>query len=358
MDDASQFPEDSGGIQWDGFIKSLINQGIKQKFARWHVIRAEEFLKAFPDRKITDLTSDDVVTYLEQLGRKRRLNDWQFRQAVEAIRLLFPYMSVHMEKEVDWDFWLNSSKTLSPDHRTIAREQGISDNQATKKSPVNSSNVGSIDDQGVTDLVTEIRRRHYAISTEQTYEGWLRRFMHFHHRDPRELHVDEVIQFLDHLVIKRNVSASTQNVALNALVFYYDKVCKRPLGDLEGFKRATKPRRLPVVLSRDEVALVLKTLTGTHWLMAALMYGSGMRLMECIRLRTLDMDFNYGRIIVRHGKGGKDRHVPFPESLAIPMREHLEKTRQLHTEDLANGYGSVFNAMMFIHMEVGIYLNI
>ncbi len=342
MDRASQTTGDSASIQWDKYIGSLIKQGVKPTVARWHVIRAEQFLKAFPDRELNDISPVDITTYLENLGRSPGLSNWQFRQAVEAIRLLFPYKSVNMEKDIDWDYWLLSSKSLSPDHKTIAREQEISPPTSDLNSSVSSSTSGSFCDQALADLKLEIRRRHYSISTEQTYETWLKRFMLFHKRGAETLHAPEVIAFLDHLAVKRNVTASTQSLALNALVFYYSHVLQHPLGELEGINRAKKPKRLPVVLSRTEIRALLGFLSGTHWLMASLMYGSGLRLMECMRLRVQDIDFAYQQLSVRQGKGRKDRNVPLPDALKEPLTKHLERVRRLHDDDLSDGYGSVY----------------
>jgi len=135
-----------------------------------------------------------------------------------------------------------------------------------------------------------------------------------------------VEQFLSDLVMKRNVSASTQGLALTALVFFFSEVLARPLGDM-GFVRARRPRRLPVVLSKEEVKRLLGEMTGLYGLMAGLMYGTGMRLMECVRLRVKDIDFDYGTITVRDGKGGKDRVVPLPQRYAEPLRAHLQQRK-------------------------------
>jgi integron integrase len=192
-------------------------------------------------------------------------------------------------------------------------------------------------------LITEIRRRAYAISTEQTYEHWLFSYIAFHNgRDPREMSGGDIVKYLEYLAVERNISASTQNLALNALVFFYQEVLHRPLGELVDFTRARRSRRLPVVLSRQEIGGLLGQLKGTSWLMAALQYGTGMRLMECIRLRVQDIDFAYQQIFVRAGKGMKDRVVPLPGRLVDQLKEHLETIHQLHKDDLANGYGEVY----------------
>lgn len=188
-----------------------------------------------------------------------------------------------------------------------------------------------------------IRVRHYSIRTEQAYIGWIRRFIVFHSkRHPIDMGAAEVGEFLTHLAVTGNVAASTQNQALNALVFMYKAVLDKPLGDLQGVIRAKKPRRLPVVLSRDEVTAILHNLDGLHWLAACLLYGSGLRLMECIRLRVKDIEFDHRAIFVRAGKGAKDRVVTLPDALLIPLHRHLSSVKNTHEKDLADGYGQVW----------------
>ena len=153
---------------------------------------------------------------------------------------------------------------------------------------------------------------------------------------------EEVGAFLSFLAMDRNVAASTQNQALNALVFLYKAVLDKPLGKLQGVVRAKKPRRLPAVLSRNEVMQVLRNLQGHHWLAACLLYGSGLRLMECVRLRVKDLDFEHRAVIVREGKGGKDRVVTLPDELIVPLQRHLGSVRNVHEKDLAEGYGAVW----------------
>jgi integron integrase len=193
------------------------------------------------------------------------------------------------------------------------------------------------------EVIKAIRVRHYSIRTEKSYVGWIRRFILYHgKRHPREMGAAEVGAFLTHLAVTRNVSASTQNQALNALVFLYRAVLERPLGELHGVTRAKRPRRLPVVLTRDEVAALLHHLEGVHWLAACLLYGSGLRLMECIRLRVKDLEFEHRAIFIRSGKGGKDRVVTLPDALVTPLQRHLATVRNIHEKDLFDGYGKVW----------------
>jgi integron integrase len=187
-----------------------------------------------------------------------------------------------------------------------------------------------------------IRIKRYSIRTEQAYVQWIRRYILYHdRRHPQELGAPELSAFLSALAVQGKVSASTQNQALNAILFLYREVLKITLPWLEGVQRARKPQHLPVVLTRDEVKRVLARLNGTVWLMAAVTYGAGLRLLECLRLRIKDLEFCRGEILVRDGKGQKDRITMLPQNLIDPLRTHLAKVRQLHEQDLAEGFGRV-----------------
>ncbi|MDK9701731.1 MAG: integron integrase [Sulfuritalea sp.] len=189
----------------------------------------------------------------------------------------------------------------------------------------------------------KIRLKHYSLRTEQTYVDWIKRFIrHFGKRHPRDLGAAEVEAFLTHLAVVGRVAASTQNQAKSALLFLYREVLGNELPWLDNVEQAKAPRRLPVVLTRDEIHAVLSRLSGTHWLIASLLYGTGLRLMECLRLRVKDIEFARGEILVRDGKGFKDRVTMLPESLSKPLEEHLSKVRALHERDVADGGGEVF----------------
>jgi integron integrase len=187
-----------------------------------------------------------------------------------------------------------------------------------------------------------IRERHYSRRTEQAYVFWIKRYLVFHRmRHPSGMEAGEVRQFLSHLAIARNVSASTQNQAFSALIFLYREVLRHELAGLEQVVRAKRAARVPVVLSREEVRGVLENLHGTPWLMASLMYGSGLRVLECARLRVKDLDFHRAEITVRDGKGQKDRVTLLPERLAPALRSHLERVRLQHEVDRKAGLGWV-----------------
>lgn len=188
-----------------------------------------------------------------------------------------------------------------------------------------------------------IRVKHYSIRTEQSYVQWIRRFIVFHgKRHPRELGAAEVTAFLSDLAVRGKVSASTQNQALAAILFLYREVLKIELPWLNDVQRAKRPVRLPVVFTREEVKLLLAQLEGTVWLMASLTYGGGLRLLECLRLRVKDLDLERGELVVRDGKGQKDRITMLPKLLIEPLRMHFARVRQLHQRDLAEGFGRVY----------------
>jgi integron integrase len=188
-----------------------------------------------------------------------------------------------------------------------------------------------------------IRGRHYSIRTEEAYVQWIKRFILFHDkRHPSEMGANEVGQFLSDLAVNRHVAASTQNQALSAILFLYQEVLKQEIGWVDDVVRAKKAKKLPVVLTREEVKAVLTSLSGSKWVMANLLYGSGLRLMECIRLRVKDVDFAYHHVVVRNGKGDKDRVTMLPLNVKNPLQRHLQEVKELYERDLTEGFGRVY----------------
>lgn len=187
-----------------------------------------------------------------------------------------------------------------------------------------------------------IRARHYSRRTEEAYSAQMKRFIFFHgKRHPSEMGEREIAQFLSSLANDFHVSASTQNQALNALLFLYNEVLEKKIGLVEGIVRAKRSKRLPVVLTKEEVKRVLDCMNGTPWLMAVLLYGAGLRLMECCRLRIKDIDFSRNQIVVRAGKGDKDHYTMLPAAVKEPLLRHLQAVRRQHQEDLRKGLGRV-----------------
>jgi integron integrase len=188
-----------------------------------------------------------------------------------------------------------------------------------------------------------IRSRYYSIRTEQAYIDWIKRLILFHgKKHPAELNDEDIARFLSYLATRRNVAPSTQKQALNAINFLYKVVLDRPLGRIKGVARPTKSPKLPVVFTMPEVTAVLRELNGWHWLAACLMYGSGLRLMECLRLRVMNLNFHHRAIYVLDGKGGKNRVVTMPDDLITPLQRHLESVKNSFERDLREGCGEVY----------------
>lgn len=195
-------------------------------------------------------------------------------------------------------------------------------------------------------IIERLRVKHYSKRTEEAYVQWIKRYiLHHDKRHPRDMGASDVESFLTHLAVARNVSASTQNQAKSALLFLYKEVLEIELPWLDNVTQAKAPKRLPVVLNKQEVQALLNRLDGTTWLIVSLLYGSGLRVMECLRLRVKDIDFVKREILVREGKGFKDRVTMLPAALVEPLKQHLVRVQALHEEDLAAGFGEVFMPM-------------
>lgn len=194
----------------------------------------------------------------------------------------------------------------------------------------------------LTQVRIELRTRHYSLKTERDYVKWIRNYILFHQKQhPKTLNEVHINQYLSHLAVDRHVSASTQNQALCALVFLYKHVLKMDLDDFGPMVWAKKSQRIPVVLSKKEVKLVLSFLHGKSWLIANLLYGSGLRLIECLRLRIKDIDFDYLQVNVWEAKGAKCRVTMLPKTIVTPLKKHLSNIKKQHDKDLNSGYGSV-----------------
>ncbi|MFQ5643753.1 MAG: integron integrase [Thiogranum sp.] len=340
--------DDAASRFWDQYISKTATYNVPEGARRWYVRHAEAFIKAQSGRRLSTLTAEDIEHYLKMKGRNEKLTDWQFRQLVDALRILFTgVVSSAWANSFDWAGWKAGARELPADHATIARRT-VSGDQATALSDHAAS------DKAVNQFrlrfpelysrfIAAIRGLQYSIRTEKTYLFWVARFVLYgRFTTADEMQTDRIAPYLEYLAVNRNVAPNTQSVALNSLVFFYRHILKREIEGKLDYKRATKPRRLPVVLSVDEVSRLLSSIDHTLYrLMASLLYGSGLRLMECIRLRICDLDFDYKQIVVRDGKGRKDRVVPMPERLVASLKEQIDKVRSLHDEDLEAGYGEV-----------------
>lgn len=313
MNDIPTIIPDPASHFFDNYLNCLIKASIPEKQRHWYVKRLEAFIKAHNGHKIKAVSAQDIHQYFEMIGRQNRLAGWQFHQCIDAIRILYcDLLRSPVCQAVNWQFWFDSAKQLEIDHPTTAHQltpEELSYIKTRKgEGPINQ--VRTQHHELLVRFTREIRRRGYAYRTEQSYEQWICRFILFcKHASPVEVGAKEVKLFLEYLAIRRRVSASTQNQALNALVFLYKQVLERDLGELETFVRAKRPQNLPVVLSRSETTALLAQLEGTHKLVASLLYGTGMRLLEGLRLRVQDLDFDYARIHVYRAKGKKDRYV-------------------------------------------------
>jgi len=341
-------PQDAQKISkfWSDYRRNAEQLGVKESALRWYVIHVEQYIKAAEGKRLREHGPGDTTAYLERLGRSERIEGWQLGQAAHALEILFcRLLCVSWSKEVDWQAWREGSRSLPAEHPTVARDYssrkyGTSEPSRDFKGL---DNVRKHHHETLNRVVSAIRARHYSIRTEQAYEAWVCRFIAFHGgKAPEGMGGAGVAAFLEHLAVQGKVSASTQSQALCALVFLYDKVLEQPLGDLGKIARAKRPKRLPVVLSKQEAKALIDAMEGRHQLMAGLLYGSGMRLMECVRLRVQDVDFDYGQLLVRNAKGQKDRVVPLPKRFRDPLHDHLEQTRRLYEEDLRAGLGEVY----------------
>jgi len=340
---------------WEKYISKTISYGIPQKATRYYVQHVENYLKAHDGRRLHTHTPEDVQTYLFAKGRIPQLKDWQYKQLVDALRILFVEMvKSPWAQGFSWDSFSSSATQLPSEHATVARDymRPTASVVKTEDSPHNSAAVKDgvwskfqqAWPQLASRMVSVLRMGQYSIRTEQSYCHWFARFIAFHKfNDPQGLGEKEIRGYLEHLVIKRGVAAATQNSALNAIMFFYRKVLEVEDVQLGSYAQSRKPRRLPVVLTESEVAALLPRVEGVvPNLMACLLYGCGMRLMECVRLRIQDIDFGYKQIMIRNAKGGKDRVVPLPMSLEEKLKQQIERVRQMHQSDLDEGFGSVY----------------
>ena len=334
---------------WQRYLNALLDRNIPDKLQRWYVRHTQGFISYLQqhDKGIEATEEADLRSYLGDLSRRESLEGWQHRQCIEAIRILLEDLTaLDWLADFDWAYWLEA-QILTTAHPTLARETKATtcsgDSAALMDSEHQKNRQLSSEHQALIDKVIEaVRVRQYSIRTEHTYVHWVRRFLlRYPDTTVSALGEGEVESFLSHLALRRNVAASTQNLALTALAFLFNTVFARPLVGMD-FARAKRPARLPVVLTKPEVRDLLGALEGTYQLMAGLMYGTGMRLMECIRLRVKDVEFSTGVITVRDGKGGKDRVVPLPKKFASELRTHLDQVRQLHNADLGDGFGEVY----------------
>lgn len=326
---------------WDEFIAACRAHRVPERSIPWYVRRMEWYLRDHSGLSPLEYGAEHVRAYLGS-EHTAKLADWQFRQLVEALRIFFAQVAKsEWALSFDWEYWLGSARRLEPSHPTVARH-----NQPLSASTV--EQFGSTKPSSLHEILEHtaghIRRRNYSIRTEQAYLAWIKRFVRFHgDRSPLTLGREAIAAYLNHLSLRREVSASTQGQALSALVFLYDQVLQQPAGEIEGLIASKRPRRLPSVLTRAEVRALLAQIKDAPFdLIVALLYGTGIRLMECVRIRVKDIDFGYGQILVRDGKGQKDRIVPLPNRQRERLQQQISSALQIHAADLTRGFGEVF----------------
>ena len=330
---------------WDKYIENSKRYTTNENTLRWFVIRAENYINAHTDVRLKHHSPRMIEDYLARIGGEKRLVSWQYQQLITALKILFlDTLNLSWASTFPWPDHYDTAEGLPEHHPTIARDAPV---PVTQGPPSNvdtlNAQIQALYPHLFERLITEIRIRHYSIRTEQAYVNWIIRFIEFHRRkDPESLQEQDIEQYLGHLSVNRQVTASTQNQALNALVFLYRKTLGRDI-QLSEFVRAKRPRHLPTVLTREEVKQLIKQLDNKMYrLIAGMLYGCGLRLMECIRLRILDIDFGYKQIVIRNAKGGKDRVVPLPEKLQSAIQAQVTRVKSLHDDDIASGLGDVY----------------
>ncbi len=323
-----------GDSFWEAYRACVEENRVRPDRSQFYVNWAKDFANFLPEKPLKDRSRKDVEAFQADLGKRRSIADWQVKQAEHALKILY---EIFLPRYAPKRQTAVGPTGKHPPQEAIAKAGGFRDRVIP----------GEVERQ-FSELVeavkTEVRSRHYSYRTETSYLDWIRRFIAFHdYADPRGLDASASVKtYLDYLAVEREVAASTQNQALNALVFFYGQVLRKPLGEMEEFARAKRPRRMPEVMTRDEVQRLLSKMSGITGLMAGLMYGSGFRLMECVRLRVKDIDFAQHQIMVRDGKGQKDRVTMLPERFAGPLQEHLARVKAIYEQDLAEGTAGVY----------------
>ena len=299
-------------VEFEDFLKS--HRLVPPEKARFYVYWVDRFLKYYQYRPSEPL-EQNIASYLETMETDSRFADWQVKQAADAI-LLFA------------DKYLQSKPSFLT-------------NGSLDSKPAGSNNRSHL--AGWKEIFNKLhesmRLRHYSPRTEKSYRIWINKFRkYWNNREPLTLEGADVKKFLSHIALHDRVSASTQNQAFNALLYLFRNILQKNLSDLADTVRARQRRRLPVVLTREEIHRLFSFLEGTYLLMAQLLYGSGLRILECIQLRVKDIDFANNLLIIRAGKGEKDRSTVLPDKIKESLRAHLQRMKKLHDQDLAKGY--------------------
>lgn len=327
---------------WERYLQALNSNEVPERSVMWFQRWAERFIWKIGRAKLERVLPADVEDFLAGVAKTGRFDDWQIEQASFAVRILLrDVLSLAWTKK--WEVAIPAAQSPDQNRRETSDQSLLAE---ARKRFAGRSDSGALDgryDGFLNEIRMAARVHQYALRTEDTYEGWIRRFLVFTRPGRREeIATDDVRAYLEYLAVERRVSASTQNQALNAMNFLFEVILRRPMGELGDIVRGERRQKLPVVLAREEVDRVIAELTGEHRLMARLMYGTGLRLMECVRLRVKDVDFDQSQVLVRDGKGGKDRITVLPGSLVPEIRQQLSRVQQMHSRDLAQGLGRVY----------------
>jgi len=328
---------------WNNYLVVLTEHQIKSSSFTWYVRHCETFIRRNGDTRLKQHTKSSVSEYLSKSINEDSGEAWQKKQVIDAISLLFKSINAPLYQEIDWDYWKSSCLSLGPEHDTHYRStHPITSRIKPSSLPQDSAQKKTVVTE-INSLRTEVRRMNYSIRTEKGYTDWVQKFLEFNRYQNRtDIDQHGVIKYLGYLAIERQVAPKTQSVALNAISFYFKNVLGHEIGDISQFVRAKPRLKLPIIMSRDEVSLILSNLEGVQWLVVSLLYGAGLRIMEAIRLRVQDIDFGYSQIIVRDAKGNKERAVPLPVKLMQFMKDHLAEVKKQHSEDLDQGLGRVY----------------
>ena len=319
---------------WDSSRQAAIASGVPAKNAEWYVKWAEKFAVATKGKPIRERSVADIRKFLFELSIQRSIHSWQVHQAEEALVFLY-------EGFLKLDLGLNTVRPLVPwpgiSNPSLKAPQQFKDRALSKTEE--KARYGELYSR----FRSAMRVRHYSIRTERAYAQWIGRLLSFYKDKPAEsIDTDDIQSYLNYLAEERKVAASTQNQALNAIVFFFKEVLKRDPGDFSDFVRAKQPLHVPEVLTRSEVERLLDAMSGVNQLMAGLLYGAGLRLMECIRLRVKDIDFDAGRLTIRDGKGRKDRITMLPERFQHLLKQQLEQAQALYESDLKKNVAGAY----------------
>ena len=328
---------------WRDFTQQLEEKRINQKSIPWYIRRAQSFLSKARNTRLSELTDERVIQYLEFISHDKVMDDWQVNQAVDAVCFLMrDIFKLSSSNQIDWQSFKRDENYISLQHATLVRELDIPELIEQRVAQFDQE-LQDAYGRVLTKLVRTLRVRNYSARTEEVYLMWARRFLLFYGNTSIEGITDQVVRnFLEHLALERKVAPNTQKQALNAIVFLFRFGLEREMGNISGFVKANSAQRLPVVLSQKEVQLIFSKLSGLHYLMTGLLYGSGLRLMECIRMRVQDVDFDYHQLMIRDGKGMKDRVVPLPQRFESDLQQQIEKVKKIHEKDLLLNIESVY----------------